>query len=76
MLEEDSSTQWKGWQVYYFGQRNVLRLGWKESREGNFWRGRGRSFHIEGPEMDSPQELPCFVQFCVDPYGWQFVFEL
>ena len=24
----------------------------EESREGFFWRGRGRSFHGEGPEAD------------------------
>ena len=36
-------------------------LIWKkkylEAREGCFWRGRGRSFHVEGPKMKQMQEL-------------------
>ena len=39
----------EAWQVYSFGKRNVFRLGLNESREGFCWRGRGRSFHVDGP---------------------------
>ena len=46
-MEEDSSAEWNTWQVYFFGKRNVLRLDLM-FREGFFWRGRGRSFHVEG----------------------------
>ena len=40
------------------GERESLfRLGLKESREGFFRRGRGRSFHVEGPKIERAQEL-------------------
>ena len=48
---EDGKAERKRWQLYYFGQRNVLRLGPKESREGFCRRGRGRSFHVEAPNI-------------------------
>ena len=41
----------KTWQVYSFGKRNVLRFDQKESRDGFWWRGRGRSFCAEGLKM-------------------------
>ena len=43
-------TEQKTWQVYKFGKRNVFRLDLDESREGFSRRGRGRSFHVEGPK--------------------------
>ena len=36
--------------VCCFGKRNVLRLDVKESRKGFCRRGRGRSFHVDGPK--------------------------
>ena len=32
--------------------KKKLTLDLKESREGFFWRGRARSFHIKGPKME------------------------
>ena len=37
-------------------KRNVLRLNFKESREGFFRRGRGRSFHVEQPKTEKARE--------------------
>ena len=48
-MDEDISMEQETCQVYSFGKRNVSRLGLNESREGFCWRGRGRSFHVEGP---------------------------
>ena len=42
----------KIWQVYNFGKRNVLRLDLNKSREGFCRRGRGRSFHVDGPKTE------------------------
>ena len=42
--------------VCCFGKRNVLRLDVKESREGFCRRGRGRSFHVEGPKTEKVRE--------------------
>ena len=42
--------------VSCFGKRNVLRLDVKESREGFCRRGRGRSFHVEGPKTEKARE--------------------
>ena len=49
--EEDSSMERKTWQVYSFGKRKVLRFDLNEPREGSCQRGRGRSFHAEGPRQ-------------------------
>ena len=38
-MDEDSSTEQKTWQVSSFEKRT----------EGCHWRGRGRSFHVDGP---------------------------
>ena len=54
--DEDHSVQWKTWQVYSFGKRYVLKFDLKESREGFCRRGRGRSFHVEGPKTEKTQE--------------------
>ena len=42
--------------VCCFGKRNVLRLDVKESRKGFCRRGRGRSFHVEGPKTEKVRE--------------------
>ena len=42
--------------VYSFGKRSVFRLHLKESREGFCRRGRGRSFHVEGPKTEKARE--------------------
>ena len=46
----------KTWQVYNFGTRNVFRLDLSESREGLCRRGRGRSFHVDGPKTEKVRE--------------------
>ena len=46
----------KTWQVYNFGKRNVFRLDLSESREGFCRRGRGRSFHVDGPKREKVRE--------------------
>ena len=59
-VDDDSSTEQKIWQVCSFGKRNVFRLHLTESREGFSRRGRGRSFHVDGPKTDlanSPEPL-------------------
>ena len=48
-MDKDSSMKQKTWQVYNFGKRNVFRLDLNESRKGFCRRGRGRSFHVDGP---------------------------
>ena len=55
-VEEDSSTEWKIRQVYYFRKRSVLRLSLMESREGFCRRGRVRSFHILGLKTENAWE--------------------
>ena len=42
--------------VYSFEKRNVLRFDLKELREGFCRRGRGRSFHVEGPKTEKARE--------------------
>ena len=37
-------------------KRSVHSLDLKESREGFFWRGRGRSFHVEGQKWEKAWE--------------------
>ena len=44
------------WQVYSFGKRNVYRLHVNESREGSCRRGRGRSFHVDGPKTEKARK--------------------
>ena len=48
-MVKDSSMEQKTWRVYSFGKRHVFRLHFKESRKGFCQRGRGRSFHVDGP---------------------------
>ena len=38
-------------EVYNFGKENVFRLDLNESREGFCRKGRGRSFHVDGPSF-------------------------
>ena len=33
-----------------------MRLDLNESREGSFRRGRGRSFHVEGPKTENKKK--------------------
>ena len=55
-MDEDISTEQKTWQFYNFGKRNVFRLDLNESREGFCRRGRGRSFHVDGPKTVKARE--------------------
>ena len=55
-MDEDSNTEQKIWQVYSLGKRNVFRLYVNESREGFYRRGRGRSFHVDGPKTEKARE--------------------
>ena len=41
--------------IVFFG-KNVLWLNLNESRDGFRRRGRGRSFHVEGPKTEKAQE--------------------
>ena len=54
--EDDSSSERKTWQIYCFGNRNLLRFDLKESRDSLCRRRRGRSFHVEGPETEKTRE--------------------
>ena len=36
--------------------KHFLRFDWKESREGFCRRGRGRSFHVDGPKTEKARE--------------------
>ena len=38
------------------GKINVFRLDMKESRKGFCRRGRGRSFHVDGPKTEKARE--------------------
>ena len=40
---------------YCFGKRNGFRLDLNESREGFCRRGRGRSFHVDGPKTEKAE---------------------
>ena len=40
--------EWKTWQVCCTGKIDALRFELKECREGICWKGRGRSFYVEG----------------------------
>ena len=55
-MDKDSSMEQKTWQVYSLGKRNVFRLDLNESRKGFCQRGRGRSFHVDGPRTEKGQE--------------------
>ena len=55
-MDKDISTEQKTWQVYNFGKRNVFRLDLNESREGFWRRGRGSSFHVDGPKTEKARE--------------------
>ena len=54
-MDEDSITEQKTWQSTVFG-KNVFKLHLNESREGFCRRGRGRSFHIDGPKTEKARE--------------------
>ena len=55
--DEDSRTEKKTWQAgLHFVKRNVFRLQFSESREGFCQRGRGRSFHADGPKTEKARE--------------------
>ena len=56
-MDGDSSTEQKTWQVYNLGQRNVFRLDLNESRDGFCWRGKGKSFHVDGPKKQKGAEI-------------------
>ena len=45
----------KTWGVYSFGEINGFRLDFNESRERFCRRGRGRSFHVDGPKTKKVQ---------------------
>ena len=55
-MNEDGNREQKTWQVYSFGKRHVFRLHLHESREGFCQRGRGRSFHVDGPKTEKARE--------------------
>ena len=55
-MDKDRSTEQKTWQVYNFWKRNVFRLDLNESRKGFCCRGRGRSFHVDGPRTEKARE--------------------
>ena len=57
-MDGDSSTDQKTWQVqvYSSGKRNVFRLDLNESRQNFCRRGRGRSFHVDGPKTEKARE--------------------
>ena len=55
-MDENSSTEQKTWQVYSLREINIFRLLLKESREGFCRRGRGRSFHVDGPKTEKARE--------------------
>ena len=55
-MDEESSTERKPWQVYSFAKINLFRLRVNESREGFCRRGRGRSFHVDGPKTEKARE--------------------
>ena len=54
-MDKDISTEQKTWQVYNLGKRNVFRLDLKPM-ESFCRRGRGRSFHVEGPKTEKARE--------------------
>ena len=55
-MDKDISTEQKTCKVYNSGKRNVFGLDLNESREGFCRRGRGRSFHVDGPETEKARE--------------------
>ena len=54
-MDKDSTEQ-KTWQVCSFGKINVFGLDLNESREGFCRKGRGRSFHVDGPKPEKARE--------------------
>ena len=50
--------------LQFFWEKNVFRLDLNESREGFYQRGRGRSFHADGPKTEKAREPPveCLVR--------------
>ena len=40
----------------FWKTRNVLGFDFKESREDFCWRGRARSFYVEGPKTEKARE--------------------
>ena len=55
-MDEDISTEQKTWHVYNFGKRNAFRLDLNEPREVFCRRGRGSSFHVDGPKTEKARE--------------------
>ena len=55
-MAEDNNTEQKAWEANSFGKINVFRLHLNESREGSCRRGRGRSFHVDGPKTEKGRE--------------------
>ena len=55
-MNEDSINKQKTWQVHSFGKINVFTLHLNDSREGFSQRGRGRSFHVDGPETEEEEK--------------------
>ena len=57
-MDGDSSTDQKTWQVqvYSFGKKECFRLYLNESRQNYCRRGRGRSFHVDGPKTEKARE--------------------
>ena len=55
-MDEDSNTEWKTGHVENFGEKHVFRLHFNESREDFCRRGRGRSFHVDGPKTEKARE--------------------
>ena len=51
-MAEDSSAEQKTWQAYSCGTITISRLHFDESREGFARRGKGRSFHVDGPKTE------------------------
>ena len=54
-MDKDARNK-KTWHIYSFGKSNVFRLDLNESREGFYRRGRGSSFHVDGPKTEKARE--------------------
>ena len=67
MAEDSSTAEQKIWQVYRFGERRVFRLQ-NESRECFCRRGRGMSFHVDGPKTEKGAE-PAVESWCEESGG-------
>ena len=54
-----------------FWEKNVFRLDLNESREGFCWRGRGRSFHVDGLKTEKAVDQQWRV-WCEESGGWEY----